>query len=113
MPIDSSYIWLIFAAVLNAVANLLLKSTANGHESDVANFLSLSFLASIFCFGMGVIVYTKALTKLHVSLAYPLLVGLCYVLIVMGSFFFFNEKLSIVNYLGFAITVLGMYLLQL
>ena len=116
----SAYLYLLVALVLNAVANLLLKyatlqrvdsvaPVAGGFAGIIQTYLSIPFLAGLLCFALNVLIYTQALKKLPLSLAYPLMVSLGYLIIVVVSAFWFGERLSISRYLGVGLMLTGLW----
>ncbi len=115
---------LIIALILNAAANLLMKHAANRAEAattagtaaagfaGLANtYLNPYFVGGILCFGLNVLIYTQALKKIPISIAYPLMVSLGYLIILGVSFFVFGEKLSLARYFGAGLMIFGLWLL--
>lgn len=123
----SAYLFLIVALVLNACANLLIKlsnvqraasgAPAGGGFSEViGTYLTLPFLAGLVCFGLNLLSYTQALKKLPLSLAYPMMVSLGYLIIIVVSSFilpshFPGERLSATRYVGAGLMLGGLWLL--
>ena len=115
-----AYVYLGVALVLNAGANLLLKYAAlqaatgagaarAGLGGLVQTYLSVPFLAGLACFALNVIIYTQALKRLPISLAYPLMVSLGYLIILVVSWFLFQERLSMIRYLGAGLMLVGLW----
>lgn len=120
----NAYLFLSIALILNAAANLLMKHAANRAEAAAAagtatagfagmasTYLNPYFVGGILCFGLNVLIYTQALKKIPISIAYPLMVSLGYLIILGVSFFVFDEKLSLVRYLGAGLMIFGLWLL--
>jgi len=120
----NAYLFLSIALILNAAANLLMKYAANRAEAASAagtapagiaglagTYLNPYFVGGILCFGLNVLIYTQALKKIPISIAYPLMVSLGYLIILGVSFFVFDEKLSLVRYLGAGLMIFGLWLL--
>ena len=106
--------------VLNALANLLLKyatvqrggapaASGAGIPGLLQTYLSVPFVAGLCCFALNVLIYTQALKKLPLSLAYPLMVSLGYLIIVVVSAFWFGERLSATRYLGIGLMLTGLW----
>ncbi len=118
----NAYLLLAFALVMNALANLLMKQSALRSVGDgpvpiggltglVHTYLSLPFVAGIVCFGLNLVAYTQALKKLPISVAYPTMVSLGYLIILVVSWFVFQERLTLPRYLGAGLMLIGLWLL--
>ena len=115
------YLFLIIALVLNAAANLLIKYAASGRgdtaveavglQAIIQTYLSVPFILGIACFGLNLLFYAQALKKLPISLAYPLMVSLGYLLILGVSWFIFGERLAPMRYVGAGLMLVGLWLL--
>jgi multidrug transporter EmrE-like cation transporter len=113
-----AYAFLGAALVLNAAANLLVKYAALRHPGAAAGaggalqtYLSLPFLAGLCCFGLNLMSYTQALKKLPISMAYPLMVSIGYLIILVVSWFLFGERLAPVKFAGAGLMLVGLWLL--
>ena len=117
----SAYLFLVIALVLNAAANLLVKYAAvhqapvapdaTGMTRILATYVSVPFLLGISCFGLNLLAYTQALKRLPISTAYPVMVSLGYLLILVVSWFLFQERLGVQRYVGAALMIAGLWLL--
>jgi len=114
------YIFLVIALVFNAAANLLIKYSARATEAAVpkaglagivTTYLNVPFVLGVTCFGLNLLAYTQALKKLPISLAYPLMVSLGYLLILAVSYFVFEERLDAVRYVGAGLMLVGLWML--
>ena len=112
----------IFAGVcLNAVAQLLLKAGTNAvgaiHLSWDSWFATglkvatqLPIIAGLSCYVLSVIVWIIGLSRVDVSVAYPML-SLGYVLNALGAWYFFGEMISMQRMLAMGIILLGVALI--
>lgn len=117
----SAFPWLLLGVFLNAGAQLLLKTGAQ-RISDIAltlsNFIPISIqtisnpfiLLGLFCYGISVIIWIGVLSRVDVSVAYPML-SLGYVFNAIMAHYLFNETLSLTQISGILIILLGVYLL--
>lgn len=117
----SAFPWLLLGVFLNAGAQLLLKTGAQ-RISDIAftlsNFIPISIqtisnpfiLLGFFCYGISVIIWIGVLSRVDVSVAYPML-SLGYVFNAIMAHYLFNETLSLTQISGILIILLGVYLL--
>jgi len=103
------WFYLITAAFLNSIANLLLKTSSNVKATNFySQFFSFYFLLGIFLFACCLILYSYSLKSLNLSFAYPFFVGLSMVLITAMSIFFHQEKLTLFQSAGIVIVFVGM-----
>ncbi len=109
----SPYLFLVTALVLNAAANLLVKYAAIRHPgaAPLQTYLTIPFLAGLVCFGLNLLSYTQALKKLPISLAYPLMVSVGYLIILVVSWSLFGERLTPARYAGAGLMIVGLWLL--
>ncbi|CAG1021323.1 undecaprenyl phosphate-alpha-L-ara4N flippase subunit ArnE [Methylococcales bacterium] len=104
--------FVMLAALLSAAGNLLLKYSRleTTSVSFLESLFSKYFIFGLFCYAINVILFVKALEKLPVSSAYPILAGLGFVLLAIGARKLFAENLSTVNMIGMALIISGVYL---
>ncbi len=102
------------AVVFNGVANVLMKlgmqdaPAAKGAKEMVKHYLhSWPVIVGLFLFALNVLAYTQALSKIPLSVAYPIMVSLTGVIVIAGSAVLFKEEISLVQWLGFALIVGG------
>jgi multidrug transporter EmrE-like cation transporter len=112
---------LILAGVLlNAVAQLLLKAgsgTLAGVELRAANALviagrllsSMPIIAGLACYVLSVVVWILALSRVEVSVAYPML-SIGYVVNALAAWWLFGENLSGARLAGIGVILVGVWL---
>ncbi|MBN1296752.1 hypothetical protein JXA80_08215 [bacterium] len=112
-------VFLVIALLFNALANILMKlanvrSTLPIDASPVDRitglYLSWPFLAGLACFGLNLICYTQALSRMNLSVAYPVMVGAGFAIIGGASYFMFNERLTVLQYVGILLILAGVTL---
>jgi multidrug transporter EmrE-like cation transporter len=108
------YILLAVAVLFNGVANVLMKlgmkdaPTDAGAAAVVKHYLhSWPVILGLALFALNVISYTQALTRIPLSIAYPIMVSLTGVIVISGSMFLFKEEISGVQWLGFVLIIAG------
>jgi undecaprenyl phosphate-alpha-L-ara4N flippase subunit ArnE len=103
--------WLLVlvAGVNSMIGNLCLKQSRIVAASPSLLDLVRSpwFLAGLAFYGLNVIVFAKALDRLPVSAAYPVLAASGFGLLAIVSTFVFGERLGVVQYVGMVITLVG------
>ncbi len=112
-----AYVFLGLALTLNALANVLIKYSMSRNVQPIlpvhgalAPFLSWSYLLGLFCFAANLACYSMALKTLKISMAYPLMVSLGYLVILIFGWFLFGERLTPIQYAGIGIILVGVWL---
>ncbi len=110
-------LFLAAALTLNAVANVLIKYAMSRSAQPLIEvqgalrpFLTIPFLAGVVCFAANLACYSLALRTMKISLAYPLMVSLGYILILALSWFLFSERLTTVQYAGIGLIMVGLWM---
>lgn len=112
---------LVLAGVLlNAAAQLLLKAGTNavGHfEFSAGNIvpvgMRLAFephiLGGVTCYVISLVVWIMALSRVEVSIAYPML-SIGYVVNAIAAWYLFGESLTALKLTGIGFIVIGVFL---
>jgi len=110
---------LLSALVLNAAANVLMKYSAAharvapetaGLAEKLAARFHPAFVVGLVLFAANVFAYQASLRSLKLSLAYPIMVSGGYLLILVASWFLFQERLGLVQYFGVGLIVAGLWM---
>ena len=111
------YFWyglLAVAIVFNGVANVLMKAGMRhtpeftGAGALVKHYLnSWPVILGLVLFALNVVAYTQALSKIPLSVAYPVMVSLTGVIVISGSMVLFNEEIGWFQWIGFALIIGG------
>ena len=102
----------LLAGTLNCAGNLLLKQSRlqAGGSSLSELLLSPWFLGGLGCYGINVIVFAMALDRLPISVAYPVLAGLGFLLIAILAKWLFGETVAPIQWLGVGLILIGIIL---
>ena len=108
----TSWTLVLIAGTLNCAGNLLLKqSRLQTSGLNLLDFLlSPWFLSGLACYGVNVIVFAMALDRLPISVAYPVLAGLGFMLIAILARWLFGETVSQIQWLGVSLILIGIIL---
>lgn len=117
----SAMLFILSGVLLNAVAQLLLKAGTNrlGVISlDIHNAWSTFWavasqwpiMAGIACYGVSLVVWIMGLSRVDVTIAYPML-SIGYVINAIGAVWLLGETLSAQRMLAVGIILLGVVLL--
>jgi multidrug transporter EmrE-like cation transporter len=112
---------IITGVMLNAVAQLLLKAGVRAvgeFDLTVANIVpvgwriatQLPIIGGLSCYVLSVVVWIVGLSRVDVSLAYPML-SLGYVVNAFAAWYLFGEVLSVQRLVGIGIILLGVVVL--
>ena len=110
-----AYVYLLIAFSLNAVANILLKLGSQKGLITNVPFQSLiltnwQFVLGVMLFAVNVFFYFLALRALPISVAYPIMVVMSFILINVYALLFLSEGLSLVQLAGYVLIVAGLVL---
>lgn len=124
--IGHSMTWAAFALVLtgvllNAVAQLALKASVS--DTGIINLDMQSLLSSagslatnlwlwlgLICYAISVVVWILALSRVDVSIAYPML-SIGYIVNAFAAWHLFDEPMNIGKIVGIGIIIVGVYIL--
>ena len=118
---SQNYGLVLISVLFNVIAQLLLKKGVQAFESlslsletliklFVSIFTNMYIFAGMFCFLMSAFLWLFILSKLSVSVAYPL-GSLGYIFTAILAYFFLNEPLTISKLLGIFFICLGVFVL--
>ena len=117
---SSAFLFLLTGVLLNAGAQLLLKAGTN-----VLGVITLTrdnwwdmlwkmgtqghFVAGVACYMVSLLVWIMGLSRVPVSVAYPML-SLGYVINAIAAYYLFGESVTVTRWLGIGFIVLGVWL---
>ena len=108
------YSLLAIAILFNGTANILMKSgmkdapAFSDKSGMVTHYLtSWPLVVGLVLFALNVIAWTQALSKLPLSVAYPIMVSMTLLIVIMGSALLFKESISWIQWVGFVLIVVG------
>ena len=115
-----SFSLILSGVLLNAAAQLLLKAGTNavGHfafstENLIPVGLKLAFephiLGGITCYVVSLVVWIMALSRVEVSIAYPML-SIGYVINALVAWHFFGESVNAMRMAGIGVIIVGVFL---
>ncbi|MFH0874129.1 MAG: SMR family transporter [Candidatus Komeilibacteria bacterium] len=116
-----TYLLLIIDVFLAASAQLLLKKLMSSFGSFELQWQALGslflflirnlyFWSTVVCYGLAFVCWLYVLSRIKLSVAYSSLSGV-YILIILGSLFFFKEAIAPVQFLGIALILVGLFFL--
>ena len=114
---------LIFISVmLNAAAQILMKAGTNavGHfEFSMENILPIGLklatewhiVTALFCYAFSVVVWILALSRVPVSIAFPML-SMAYIVTAVAAWYMLGEALSVTKLVGISVIILGVIIIS-
>lgn len=111
-----AYLYLAAAFSLNAIANILLKLGArNGIDISSLSPISLALsnwqlILGVIIFAANVILYFLALRELPLSIAYPIMVVMGFIIVNGYAFFLLGESITSLQIFGYFVIVAGLVL---
>ena len=70
-----------------------------------------AIITAFACYGVSALVWTAVLSRVAVSVAYPM-VSIGYVIVAMAGWYIFDETLSTLRVAGICVIVLGVYMVS-
>lgn len=115
-----SFALILLGVLLNAAAQLLLKAGTNSVGAFAFsrdNILPIGFklatephiLGGLSLYVVSVVVWIMALSRVEVSVAYPML-SIGYVVNALAAWYLFGEPVTATRLAGIAIIIVGVYL---
>jgi len=117
---SSAFAFLLTGVLLNAGAQLLLKAGTN-----VLGVITLTrenwwdtlwrmgteghFVAGVACYVVSLLVWIMGLSRVPVSVAYPML-SLGYVINAVAAYYLFGESVTMTRWLGIGFIIIGVWL---
>ena len=114
-------VYLLLNLLISVSAQFLLKAgmlelgSFQGQEATLTYLLSMinwKIVGGLFFYASGIVFWLLCLSKLDLSFAYPA-ATFQYVLIFVGSWYFFDEQVGIMRVLGMLIISLGVIIISL
>ena len=117
----STFGFILTGILLNAVAQLLLKAGTNAVGAihlDSGNLLptaiklatQLPIIGGLSCYVISVVVWIIGLSRVDVTVAYPML-SLGYIINAVGAWYFLGEAVSLQRLLAIGVIIVGVVLL--
>jgi small multidrug resistance pump len=98
---------ILLIAGLNTIAQVLMKIGSGG------NLLNMYLLSGILAYGLSTVFYIVILSKLNLSLAYPVVIGLTMVATTISGAVFLKEKVLVSHWVGIGLMLSGISAISL
>lgn len=115
-----SFSLVLFGVLLNAAAQLLLKAGTNAigvFEFSRENILPVGWkvasephiITGLVCYVVSVVVWIMALSRVEVSIAYPML-SIGYVVNALAAWYLFGEAVTVMRLTGIGFIIIGVFI---
>jgi len=115
-----SFSLVLLGVLLNAAAQLLLKAGTNSvgqFEFSRDNIVPVGWqlvtephiMGGLTCYVISVVVWIMALSRVEVSIAYPML-SIGYVVNALAAWWLFGEAVSVTRLAGIGVIIIGVYI---
>ena len=107
-----TYLFFFVGVGFNAVASFVLKilGAQNGNLASVETLRNPLLYLALFLFGMNVIIYALFLQRVSLTVGYPAFVGGTFAIVLLLSFIFLRETLTLPQIFGIALIFGGIVL---
>ncbi|HUQ24958.1 MAG TPA: EamA family transporter [Burkholderiales bacterium] len=104
-----SFAFILTGVLLNAGAQLLLKAGTNAAPLGLRLAIEPHILAGLACYVVSVVVWVVALSKVPVSMAYPML-SIGYVVNAIAAYYLLGETVTPLRLVGIGVIILGVFI---
>ncbi|MDD2915950.1 MAG: EamA family transporter [Gallionella sp.] len=117
-----SFILILSGVMLNAAAQILMKAGTNviGHfEFSMGNVLPIGLklatewhiVTALFCYALSVVIWILALSRVPVSIAFPML-SMAYVVNAIAAYYLLGEAFNPTKLVGMGVIILGVIIIS-
>ena len=101
--------FLMTGVLLNAAAQLLLKAGTNAMPLGIRLALEPHILGGLACYVISVVVWVVALSRVPVSIAYPML-SIGYVVNAIAAYYLLGETVTPMRLAGIGVIIVGVFI---
>jgi multidrug transporter EmrE-like cation transporter len=108
---------LALAIILNALANILMKvamhkqsKTTEIIEVITQAFTNPTLFLGILSFALALVAYCYVLSKINLSIAYPIMTSLGFLIVILASWLFLGETITKIQIVGFICIIAGVWM---
>lgn len=114
MGIYKAIIFIFIASLFSTLGNLLIKKSRNITSDifpDFLNFVNTLFVIALVCYCLNLYFFMRSLEFFPVSVGYPLLASLGFIMLAISASVLFGESLSIIQFSGLLTIIIGIFML--
>ena len=113
---------ILTGVMLNAAAQILMKAGTNAigyFEFSASNILPIGWklatewhiIAALFCYALSVVIWILALSRVPVSIAFPML-SMAYIVNAIAAWWLLGEAFNPTKLVGMAVIIVGVIILS-
>lgn len=111
-------LYILLYAAFNVSGAALIKWQLKGKSLETINewlklMLNLTFIAAFFLIVLSALAFFKALSTNSFSIIIPIATGVNFILTIAVGYYLFQDKLSLLSFIGFILIIGGIILLSL
>ncbi len=111
-------IYLLLYATLNVSGAALIKWKLKGKSLETINewsklMFNIPFIVAFLLIVSSALIFFKALSTNSFSLIIPIATGINFILTIGVGYFLFQDKLSILSFIGFTLIISGIIILSI
>src|SRR5882757_8356640 len=103
-----SFSFILAGVLLNAGAQLLLKAGTNARPLGLELAIEPHILGGLACYVVSVVLWVVALSKVPVSIAYPML-SIGYIVNAVAAYYLLGESITPMRLVGIGIIIVGVF----
>ena len=104
-----SFSFILAGVLLNAAAQLLLKAGTNAMPLGLRLALEPHIVGGLACYVVSVVLWVVALSRVPVSIAYPML-SIGYVVNAIAARYLLGEALTPMRLVGIGVIIVGVFM---
>lgn len=108
------FTYLILAALFSTAGNITLKKSKSLKYEEVPSWVTdyhVFFFIAVFFYMLNLLLFSKALETVSVSVGYPILAALGFFMLAVSSSVILKEALTNLQIIGLITVVVGIFLL--
>ena len=117
-----SFALILTGVMLNAAAQILMKAGTNAigyFEFSASNILPIGWklatewhiIAALFCYALSVVIWILALSRVPVSIAFPML-SMAYIVNAIAAWWLLGEAFNPAKLIGMGVIIVGVIILS-
>jgi len=116
-----NYLVIILSVLLNAAAQLFLKNGSEVlNDPNIYNnvfslfskiFFNPSIISGLACYAISILLWIYALSKVEVSIAYPM-ISIGFIVNAIAAWYLFSEPLGFFKLIGIFFIIIGVFIIS-
>lgn len=113
-----TFIYIMLYAAFNVSGAALIKWQLKGRSLETVGewlklILNITFIAAFGLIVLSALAFFKALSTNSFSIIIPIATGINFILTIVVGYYLFQDKLSLLSFIGFILIISGIILLSL